>query len=130
MVSARTINHVHLARIFLIGLVLVSVYTAWAGLRSSELSLIPCPFRLVTDTSCPGCGMTRACVSLAQGRFGAAWDYHPFSYLIVALAIGTLCFPRKLPKVWQKLPALIRNCLAGSTLALVLGLWIWRVMNF
>ncbi|MDE0297756.1 MAG: DUF2752 domain-containing protein [Candidatus Poribacteria bacterium] len=130
MMSTPTINHVHLARAFLIGLVLVSIYTAWAGLRLGELTLIPCPFRLVTDTSCPGCGMTRACVSLAQGRFGAAWDYHPFSYLILALAVGTFFFPRKLPEAWQRIPAHIRNCLAGSTLALLLGLWICRLMDF
>ena len=31
--------------------------------------------------------MTRACVSLAQGKFATAWGYHPFVFFVVLSAI-------------------------------------------
>ncbi len=71
--------------------------------------------------------MTRACVSLAQGKFAAAWHYHPFVFFIVPLALGILCAPIWLRDIWLKLSAPIRNCLAGVGIILVLGLWIYRL---
>ena len=34
---------------------------------------IPCPLRYFTGLKCPGCGVTRMCISLLQGNFAAAW---------------------------------------------------------
>lgn len=42
-----------------------------------------CPFRWATGLSCPGCGMTRACVHLMHGAFGASFASHPFGWLFV-----------------------------------------------
>jgi hypothetical protein len=42
-----------------------------------------CPFRWATGFSCPGCGMTRACVHLMHGHFGASFASHPFGWLFV-----------------------------------------------
>ncbi len=42
-----------------------------------------CPFRRLTGLSCPGCGMTRACVSLAHGELRASLTMHPFAWLVV-----------------------------------------------
>ncbi len=36
-----------------------------------------CPIKFLTGVSCPGCGMTRACVCLAKGDIRSAWDFHP-----------------------------------------------------
>ena len=44
-----------------------------------------CPFRLVADWTCPGCGMLRAIIRLGQLEFTEAWSYHPFSYPVVAV---------------------------------------------
>ena len=126
----KTFNHIHLARIFLIGLALVTVYTAWSGILPDKMKLIPCLFRLVTDISCPGCGMTRACVSLAQGEFAAAWSYHPFVFFVVPLALGISCAPTRLRDAWLKLSVPLRNTLGGIGIALVLGLWIYRLTYF
>lgn len=38
---------------------------------------IGCPIKFVTGISCPGCGMTRAWLSLLRLDFGAALHYHP-----------------------------------------------------
>ena len=124
----KTFNHIHLARFFLIALALVSGYTAWSGIQPEKMRLIPCLFRLITDISCPGCGMTRACVSLAQGKPAVAWSYHPFVFLVVPLALGVSSAPTRLQDIWLRLSAPIRNTLAGIGIALVLGLWIYRLI--
>lgn len=35
---------------------------------------IPCPFRLITGLWCPGCGVTRMCLSLLGLDLRAAWQ--------------------------------------------------------
>ncbi|MFW6054018.1 MAG: DUF2752 domain-containing protein, partial [Persicimonas sp.] len=42
-----------------------------------------CPFRRLTGLSCPGCGMTRACVLLAHGELSSSLTTHPFAWLVV-----------------------------------------------
>lgn len=52
------------------------------------LSGIGCPFRFLFGVSCPGCGMTRACLALVRtGSLSAAMRLHP---LVVLLPPGTL----------------------------------------
>lgn len=41
------------------------------------LSLNRCSFRYATGFYCPGCGGTRAVLSLLQGRLGQSFFYHP-----------------------------------------------------
>lgn len=42
-----------------------------------------CPFRRLTGHSCPGCGMTRACVSLLHGHLWRSFSFHPFGLFFV-----------------------------------------------
>lgn len=37
---------------------------------------LPCVFHLITGLQCPGCGVTRMCLSLLRGDFAAAWQYN------------------------------------------------------
>ncbi len=46
-----------------------------------------CRFRQCTGLPCPGCGLTRAFVSLAHGRVRAAWSFHPSGILFFALVV-------------------------------------------
>lgn len=58
---------------------------------------VTCPIKFVTGISCPGCGMTRAWLSLLLGRPLRALHYHPLVWLPpVALAI--YLFRGKLPR--------------------------------
>ena len=41
---------------------------------------IGCPIRWFTGISCPGCGMSRAFISLLRLDFAAAFRYHPMIY--------------------------------------------------
>lgn len=38
---------------------------------------ITCPIKFITGVSCPGCGMTRAWLSVLRLDFAAAFHYHP-----------------------------------------------------
>lgn len=89
----RSLNDSDLARFFLVALLLAGLYSAWSGAAPEELAFVPCPFRLVTDIPCPGCGMTRSSIALARGDFAAAWKHHPFAYGLVGLAVGVALFP-------------------------------------
>ncbi len=49
------------------------------------LSGITCPIKQWTGISCPGCGMTRAWLSVLHGDFFAAFSYHPLFWFPLAL---------------------------------------------
>lgn len=59
-----------------------------------------CPFHAVTGLPCPGCGMTRAMLSLGQLRLKEAIDYNLFSApLLISMII--YLWPGKFPSFFQ-----------------------------
>lgn len=52
------------------------------------LSGIGCPFRFFFGITCPGCGITRACVSALLLDFSAAFYFHPLWF---AVPCGICC---------------------------------------
>ena len=45
---------------------------------------VGCPFKFITGISCPGCGMTRAWLSLLlRGDLKAAFHYHPLFWILI-----------------------------------------------
>ncbi len=123
------INGIFLARLFLIGLSFIGIYTAVSQKSPDEVSLIPCIFHLVTDVPCPGCGMTRACIALTHAHFTEAWRYHPFSFLIVCLAIGIAFFPLHLKNTWTGYTLKTRNLIVIFGIVFCLSLWMMKVNN-
>jgi len=77
-----------------------------------------CPFRAATGLPCPGCGMTRAMLSLGQGKLLDAVDFNPFS---VPLLAGMLLFA-----LTGAIP-LRRHHAAAARVALVAVLAVWLV---
>lgn len=55
-----------------------------------------CPVRRFFGVSCPGCGMMRACLSLIQLDFRAAFAYHPLVFVLVP-AVLYILFREVLP---------------------------------
>lgn len=49
--------------------------------------LFGCPVKRITGLPCPGCGMTRACLSLLRLDFAAAVRWHPLCFIIPLLAL-------------------------------------------
>lgn len=123
----RSLNDSDLARFFLVALLLAGLYSAWSGAAPEELAFVLCPFRLVTDIPCPGCGMTRSSIALARGDFAAAWKHHPFAYGLVALAVGGALFPAAQRRAWGALPNWLRSFTVAGILLLCLVRWISRL---
>lgn len=64
-------------RLIICSAVLLIVGVAYAVFYTRTGIGIPCPLRFLTGLKCPGCGVTRMCVSLLRGDFSAAWSYNP-----------------------------------------------------
>ena len=43
---------------------------------------IGCPIKFVTGVSCPGCGMSRACIWLLLGNISDAFYFHPLFWVV------------------------------------------------
>lgn len=53
---------------------------------------LPCPWKLITNTQCPACGMQRALHALVHGHWLQAWRYNYFFVLSVPYALlAVLC---------------------------------------
>lgn len=61
-----------------------------------------CPIKAVTGISCPGCGMTRAYLSLLRLKPGLAFSYHPL-FPLPAIFLLAYIFRRRLPENFKKI---------------------------
>ncbi|MCI9348543.1 MAG: DUF2752 domain-containing protein [Oscillibacter sp.] len=59
----------------------LAMIAAFYGLL--ELWGITCPIKYLTGVSCPGCGMSRAWLSVLRLDLAGAWEYHPLYWLPV-----------------------------------------------
>lgn len=44
---------------------------------------IPCFFHTLFDIHCPGCGLTRAFMSLMKLDFQSAYNYNPLIFIVI-----------------------------------------------
>ena len=123
------VNHIFLARLFLICLAAIAIYTIVLDASPEEVTLLPCLFHTVTDVPCPGCGMTRACLSISHGQFTDAWRYHPFSFIIVGFAIIVALFPTKGTNLWSGLSLKTQSIIGIFGVALCLSVWIMKLTS-
>ena len=79
-----------------------------------------CLFHAITGLECPGCGMTRAMISLGQLKFGAAVGYNLFSMPLFILMI-LYVWPGKFPSFLQ------HQTLSIFMLILVVLVWLMRL---
>jgi len=98
--------------------------------QNGQLAGIPplCPFKVLTDIPCPGCGLTRSLVLFAHGDWTQAIAFHPLGPMVylalwLTLIAGVLSMYRK-PK-----PISPRFLIfAGSTfISALLILWVIRL---
>jgi hypothetical protein len=88
-------------------LVLTVVSSAGVILHLFEIDFIDylpsvslCPFHVITGLECPGCGMTRALISLGQLKPGVAVGYNLFSIPLLILML-LYVWPGKFPSFLQ-----------------------------
>lgn len=103
-------------------LLLAFVFVNTTGIVSAEklVGTLPvfCPFEALTGIPCPGCGMTRAILSLVSGNPGDAVLYNPFSFFLLAIVLASF-----LPTRWvRKAPAAQVKALLSGCYVVVLGL--------
>lgn len=58
-----------------------------------------CLFSLLLDSTCWGCGMTRASMSLLHGDVAAAWQLNRGSLLVLPLLL--LLYARHAHRIWR-----------------------------
>lgn len=86
------------------------------------LLFFKCPMKLLFDIPCPGCGMTRAIISLLKFDFKVSFTYNPLA-IFVLLALVYFIFIRKFLKIPSKFEKLYLVLLAVSLVVL----WILRM---
>lgn len=59
-----------------------------------------CPILAITGIPCPGCGMTRACLSVLRGDFAAAFGYHSMVWSLPLLLLFFLFDGRLFRRKW------------------------------
>jgi hypothetical protein len=108
-------------------LVLVAISSAGVFLHLFEIDFINhlparslCPFHAITGLACPGCGMTRAMISLGQLKPGAAVGYNLFSMPLLTLML-LYVWPGKLPSFLQ------HHTFCIFMLILVIFFWLMRL---
>lgn len=65
-------------------------------------NVIGCPTKVLFGISCPGCGMSRAIISLMRCDFSGAFHNHPFVFLLPAVFVLFL-FSKKITKRSKKI---------------------------
>lgn len=110
------------------GLLLALAFVNMTGIVSADgiVGAIPvfCPFEALTGIPCPGCGMTRAILSLIAGNFGEAALYNPFCFFLLFMVMASIA-PARLQK---QVPARIVWFLPYwyiFILVLVIAFWIF-----
>lgn len=100
------------------------------GKRAGETLLIfifclfyRCPFKLFLHVECPGCGMTRAMISVLKLDFRQAFTYHPL-FPIVILG-GVYYIFRTQFRKWFHIGTKQKNMMLLVAGMIFLGRWIW-----
>lgn len=87
--------------------------------------VILCPFRLITKLPCPGCGMSRAFLSIGQLKFQQAINYNIFSPLLFLLIISYL-----IPNFYNAvIKFMLKYHLQWVLLVIILINWGYRLMH-
>ena len=93
----------------------------------------PCPLKAALGIPCPGCGLTRATVSLLRGEFATAFRLHAFAPVLLA-GLAALAFAGLLPAARREAFASLAGRFGRRTkaayvfLALLLLYWSVRLL--
>jgi hypothetical protein len=91
-----------------------------------------CFFRSLFDASCPGCGLTRSFILLAQGDFAASFRMHHLGWLMALVVL--LQFPYRLASLWWKyrhiLNPRVARFISHALIFLLLANWCVGLMAY
>lgn len=93
-----------------------------------------CWFYHATHIPCPGCGLTRAFLSISHGQWTEAWNFNPFSFVWYSLAVYGFLRPlllRKVSFISTPLEKIIGwNGFFPSLVALMFLVWVIRISRY
>ena len=116
----------------LAGLLALAFFLHGSAISANRIvGLLPvfCPFELITHIPCPGCGMTHALFSMAQGNMLDAWFFNPFSFFLILL-LAMSCLPSGYVKRQPPRAAFLMRLLFVVAFLSILYYWIvFRVMG-
>lgn len=96
-----------------------AVVTVYVGL--TFVLPMKCPILWLTGFSCPGCGITRALVSLCRLDFAAAWHYNPvIFYLVPAAPFYLIAELRRANK--------LKEAILWITVGLLIAVYLYRLL--
>lgn len=71
-----------LKKVIKIIIILLVLGTVYAVLCMFTGIGIPCPIKLITGLYCPGCGVSRMCLSIIKLDFQSAYHYNPCLFIL------------------------------------------------
>ena len=63
-------------------IIILALGTVYAGLCLVTGISIPCPIKLTTGLYCPGCGVSRMCLSIIKLDFQSAYHYNQCVFIL------------------------------------------------
>ncbi|MCR8634236.1 DUF2752 domain-containing protein [Paenibacillus sp. N5-1-1-5] len=87
---------------------------------------IPCVFHELTGFYCPGCGMTRAVLSLLKLDFYQAFRYNPLLFLILPMYITyTIANKKQMPRISNVIMSVMLIVTLASGLLRNIPAFVW-----
>ena len=81
-----------------------------------------CPIKQLVGLPCPGCGMTRGCLSILRLDFSAAAHWHPLCFIVPPLGLMYVLKDTGLGRrFWSCAPLL------AGLIVLIMAVYIWRM---
>lgn len=84
-------------------------------------AIVGCPLRYFFGICCPGCGITRASLSILKLDFAAAFNYNPLVF-VLPIAFLIFIFRKKIPKNTQMILLSLGFCL-------FFGVYLYRLLT-
>lgn len=97
-----------------------AAYALWV--RLTHLA-VPCPFHAITGLDCPGCGVTRMCLSLLELDLDGAWRANPVLLALLPFIGGLLAYRGVVYVRRGNVPTARWETLMWCGMAVVLLLW-------
>jgi hypothetical protein len=101
------------------------------ALRILPQSPLPqlCMARAMFGISCPGCGLTRSFILLAEGRWHAAYVAHPMGWLLALLTLLQIPYRMTALAGYYVMPRKAAVAFAGCVLLLLMEAWILKLLS-
>ena len=89
-----------------------------------------CLSRSLAGLDCPGCGLTRSFVYLAQGDVTGSLASNRVGWLLALATVSQI--PIRLWSLWKTRPLVshrLQTALAATLIALLIANWVWNMMG-